>query len=415
MQRSDSCSCTAASTLKKSARSRSSMFTKTTRDSPSSSARFQTRAVFTSTPITPERTTRAPSTTRSDATVSAWKPESPGVSIRLILRPCQSRLQSAAERDIWRRCSSSSQSATVLPASIAPSRFVFPAWKSRASTSEVLPVPRWPTTATLRIFPASMGIESSCGGGGRSGWNESYCGTKARARTATAAETATPPTAAGAACFENRPSRPRPTDATAAPDEREEPRIRPIGAGKQPVRRRGDPDAERRVMRAPPEVMRDLLAERVRHPHRCHQLGGDDPEADRERPIAVGERHQLLPERDRDDAVEQQRERMDADEDRRDDRQEAVHVLDCEPRPAEGRSRRHREAEHDRGREKQVGDDPRGAGQIPDGRAHRAGLTLRRERSGNRASCRCRSRRRSWRRTGPRARVHRATRARLAA
>ena len=93
--------------------------------------------------------------------MSAWKPESPGVSIRLSLRPCHSHEQSDADSDIWRFCSSSSQSETVVPASIVPSRFVLPAWKSRASTSEVLPVPRCPTTATLRIFPASMGIESS--------------------------------------------------------------------------------------------------------------------------------------------------------------------------------------------------------------------------------------------------------------
>ena len=98
---------------KKSARSRSSMFTKTTRESSSSSARFQTREVFTSTPITPETTTSAPSTTRRLAIVSAWKPESPGVSIRLILRPCHSRCASDAASDICRRCSSSSQSVTV--------------------------------------------------------------------------------------------------------------------------------------------------------------------------------------------------------------------------------------------------------------------------------------------------------------
>ena len=70
------------------------MFTKTTRESSSSSARAHTRAVFTSTPITPETTTSAPSTTRRLAIVSAWKPESPGVSIRLILRPCHSRCAS---------------------------------------------------------------------------------------------------------------------------------------------------------------------------------------------------------------------------------------------------------------------------------------------------------------------------------
>ena len=139
------------------------MLTYTTRDSSSSSARFHTRAVFTSTPITPETTTSAPSTTRSEATVSAWNPESPGVSMKLSLRSCHSQEQSDADSDIWRLCSSSSQSETVVPASIVPSRFVLPAWKSRASTSEVLPVPRCPTTATLRIFPASMGIESSWG------------------------------------------------------------------------------------------------------------------------------------------------------------------------------------------------------------------------------------------------------------
>ena len=81
--------------------------------------------------------------------------------MRLSLRSCHSQWLSDAESDIARRCSSSSQSETVLPASMVPSRFVFPAWKSIASVSEVFPVPRWPTTATLRIFPASMGIESS--------------------------------------------------------------------------------------------------------------------------------------------------------------------------------------------------------------------------------------------------------------
>ena len=52
-------------------------------------------------------------------------------------------------------CSSSSQSETVEPWSIAPSRLIAPAWKSSASVSEVFPVPRWPTTATLRILPGS--------------------------------------------------------------------------------------------------------------------------------------------------------------------------------------------------------------------------------------------------------------------
>src|SRR5581483_8485006 len=155
-QRSESCARTASSTRKKSARSRSSMFTNTTRDNSYSSARFQTRLVLTSTPITALTTTSAPSTTRSAAYVSAWKPASPGQSTRLILRSCQSMWTSAPESDIWRLCSSSSQSAAVVPASIVPSLFVFPAWKRIASASEVFPTPRWPTTAMLRILPGSV-------------------------------------------------------------------------------------------------------------------------------------------------------------------------------------------------------------------------------------------------------------------
>ena len=97
-QRSESCCRAASSTRKKSARSRSSMFTKRTRESSCSSARCQTREVLTSTPITPLRTTTTPSTTRSAANVSAWKPASPGVSTRLILRSFHSRWQSDARQ-----------------------------------------------------------------------------------------------------------------------------------------------------------------------------------------------------------------------------------------------------------------------------------------------------------------------------
>src|ERR671937_2212612 len=102
--------------------------------------------------------TSAPSTTRSAAIVSPLKPASPGASIRLILRSCHSRWQSDDASDICRRCSSSSQSDVVVPASTVPSRLIAPAWKSIASTSDVFPVPRWPTTATLRIFPGSIDI-----------------------------------------------------------------------------------------------------------------------------------------------------------------------------------------------------------------------------------------------------------------
>src|ERR1051325_11080240 len=136
------------------------MLTKTTRGRSSSFERSQTRLVCTSTPITALATTSAPSTTRSAATVSPPKPGSPGVSIRLIFRSCQSRWQIEDASDIWRRYSSSSQSEVVDPCSTVPSRLIAPAWKSIASTSDVLPVPRRPVTATLRIFPASVGISA---------------------------------------------------------------------------------------------------------------------------------------------------------------------------------------------------------------------------------------------------------------
>src|SRR2546429_987519 len=77
--------------------------------------------------------------------------------MRLTLRPYHSTLQIGEDREIWRRCSSSPQSLTVDPDSTVPSRFVAPAWNRSASTRDVFPVPRCPTTATLRIFPGSSG------------------------------------------------------------------------------------------------------------------------------------------------------------------------------------------------------------------------------------------------------------------
>ena len=131
------------------------MLTTTTRDRPPSAARRQTRPVPTSTPITALTTTSAPSVTVNAAIVSPWKPASPGVSSRLIFRPSQSAWQSEVDSVIWRLCSSSSQSVTVVPDSTVPSRLTAPDWNSIASVSDVFPVPRWPTTATLRIFPGS--------------------------------------------------------------------------------------------------------------------------------------------------------------------------------------------------------------------------------------------------------------------
>ena len=161
-QRSESWERSCSSVAKKSARSRSSIVTKTTRQRPSASERSHRRVVCTSTPLTPLTANSAPSTTRSEASVSAWKPGSPGVSTRLIFRSCHCAWHTEADRDICRRCSSSSQSETVEEPSTDPRRLVAPAWKSIASTSEVFPVPRWPTTATFRIL-----LGSNCGTGWR--------------------------------------------------------------------------------------------------------------------------------------------------------------------------------------------------------------------------------------------------------
>ena len=109
-----------SSVRKKSARSRSSMFTNTRRARSSSFARCHSRVVDTSTPITALTTNTADSHTRSAPRESARKLGSPGVSMRLILRPCHSNDDSAAEIDICRACSSSSASETVVPSVTDP-------------------------------------------------------------------------------------------------------------------------------------------------------------------------------------------------------------------------------------------------------------------------------------------------------
>src|SRR3954451_20231114 len=147
-----------SSVRKKSARSRSSMFTKTRRATPSSAARAHRRWVETSTPMTPLTTKTADSHTRSAPSASAMNDGSPGVSIRLTLTSRHSKEASAAEIDIPRAFSSSSESDTVVPSATVPRRVVAPASNSRASCSDVFPLPRWPTRATLRILSAACGM-----------------------------------------------------------------------------------------------------------------------------------------------------------------------------------------------------------------------------------------------------------------
>src|SRR5579859_4527826 len=132
------------------------MFTKIRRARSSSAARCQRRLVWTSSPITALTTNTADSHTRRAPSASEMKLESPGVSIRLTLRSCHSKEESAAEMDIWRAFSSGSASDTVVPSITEPSRLTTPAWNRSASCSEVLPLPRWPTSATLRIRSAGL-------------------------------------------------------------------------------------------------------------------------------------------------------------------------------------------------------------------------------------------------------------------
>ena len=95
------------------------------------------------------------STARSAAIVSPWKEGSPGVSSRLTFTPFQVRWQSDAAMLMPRRRSSSSKSQTVVPSATRPRRVVLPAAKSIASTRLVLPLPRWPSTATFRSWAGS--------------------------------------------------------------------------------------------------------------------------------------------------------------------------------------------------------------------------------------------------------------------
>ena len=104
--------------------------------------------------MTPLITKTALSHTLMAARVSATKLDSPGVSIRLILRSCQRNDDRLAAIDIERAFSSAAASETVVPSATEPSRLMAPAWYSSASLVEVLPLPRWPTSATLRIRPA---------------------------------------------------------------------------------------------------------------------------------------------------------------------------------------------------------------------------------------------------------------------
>src|SRR5215216_4586668 len=116
--------------------------------------------------MTPLMTNTADSQTRRAPSASATNEGSPGVSIRLTLTSRHMKEASDAEIDIPRAFSSSSASDTVVPSATVPRRVSAPASNKSASWSEVLPLPRWPTSATLRILLAAWGMPagppSSC-------------------------------------------------------------------------------------------------------------------------------------------------------------------------------------------------------------------------------------------------------------
>src|SRR5437763_12465487 len=103
-------------------------------------------------------TNTADSHTRSAPRASATNEASPGVSMRLTFTSRHSKEASDAEIDMPRAFSSSSASETVVPSATEPSRDVAPASNRRASCSDVFPLPRWPTKATLRILSAGWDI-----------------------------------------------------------------------------------------------------------------------------------------------------------------------------------------------------------------------------------------------------------------
>src|SRR4051794_6342293 len=155
--------------------------------------------------------------------------------------------------------------------------------------------------------------------------------------------------------------------------ERREPGVKAVGAGEHAVQRRERPHGERQKVDAPPDAVRQLRPEPVRDPDGRGELGGDDAECDRERPVAGGEGDELLRERERDDVVEEQRPAVHHDEHGHRRREERVHLLDREPRPrGEPRAAGHQDAEDDAARQQQVRDDPGGARDVPGGAAHAA-------------------------------------------
>ena len=102
------------------------------------------------TPATPQNTTTAPSSTRSERSTSIVKSTWPGVSIRWISCFFHSNVVAAAVIVIPRSRSCSIQSISVSPSWTSPTLWILPAWNRNRSDTVVLPASMWATTPRLR-------------------------------------------------------------------------------------------------------------------------------------------------------------------------------------------------------------------------------------------------------------------------
>ena len=165
-----------------------------------------------------------------------------------------------------------------------------------------------------------------------------------------------------------------------------EPRVSPPGPRRPARRRRArrrrrsrsrEPRASRSVRRCPsrtsgrarpatsvrepvegaPERRPDPRAQQARHDEREQEVEGDRAEPEPDRAGTARRTGRRRPEPDRREAVRDRRHDVQGDEDDREQRQVAMQVADRESRPAARRSAERSDAEQDRGRQEQQGDD----------------------------------------------------------
>ena len=141
---------TSASTVKKSARSRSILFTTTTRGMPKRSAVAQARSVPTSTPPTALTSTSTLSAARMPPRISRTKSAKPGVSSTVTSVPSWVRRSTPVWIENPCAFSASVWSLRVVPSSTRPMREMTPLRCSRASASVVFPVPLCAARLTMR-------------------------------------------------------------------------------------------------------------------------------------------------------------------------------------------------------------------------------------------------------------------------